>query len=93
METVKVSVTLPADLVEEVHKLTSNFSAIIAQGLREYIERERECKALASSAGAWKKENHPDLETLEDISNYVAHKKRVAERCQLSHRVFLIQGW
>ncbi|MDK2883017.1 MAG: hypothetical protein PWP58_1353 [Bacillota bacterium] len=73
MKTVKVSVTLPADLVEEMRKLTSNLSAFIAQGLREYIERERTRKALASSAGAWKEENHPDLKTLADISNYVEH--------------------
>ncbi|HHY38880.1 MAG TPA: type II toxin-antitoxin system CcdA family antitoxin [Clostridia bacterium] len=71
MKTVKVSITLPADLVKEMKTLSPNLSSFIAKGMSDYVARERRKNALRASAGAWKAEGHPGLEDLSQIEQYV----------------------
>jgi post-segregation antitoxin (ccd killing protein) len=71
MKTEKVSLTLPADLLREIRSMTDNVSAIVTEGMRQYVAKERLRRALELSAGAWNEENHPDLKTLDDVEKYV----------------------
>jgi post-segregation antitoxin (ccd killing protein) len=76
MKTVKVSVTLPEDLVREMKRLTDNLSGFVAAGMREYVERVRAERALSGSAGAWEAGEHPELASLDDVEGYVAAVRR-----------------
>lgn len=71
MKTVKISITLPEDLTMELKQLTSNLSAYITAGMREYVDRDRTRRGLKKSAGAWRQEDHPELQTIADIEKYV----------------------
>jgi len=71
MRTVKVSISLPEDLVVEMKRLTSNLSAFVAEGMRWHVARVRAERALRGSAGAWEAGNHPDLADLDDVERYV----------------------
>lgn len=69
--TVKVSITLPEDLVAEMKRLTSNLSAFVADGMRQHVARVRAERALRGSAGAWEARYHPDLASLDEVERYV----------------------
>lgn len=71
MKTVKVSISLPADLVREMKSLSTNLSAFVARGMREYLAKEYTRKALRDSVEAWGAENHPDLGSMSEIEKYV----------------------
>ncbi len=71
MKTVKVSLTLPEELLRQIKSMTGNVSAFVAEGTRQYVVRERLHSALELSAGAWSEESHPGLATLEDLEKYV----------------------
>jgi len=71
MKTVKISISLPRDLYEEIKPLAPNLSSFIAQGLREFVTRERARRAIEESAGAWSDENHPELREPHDVERYV----------------------
>lgn len=71
MKTVKISISIPRDLYEQIKPLAPNLSAFIAEGLREFVARERARRAIEESAGAWSDENHPDLTGPSDVERYV----------------------
>lgn len=71
MKTVKISITLPRDLYEQMKGLTTNISSFIADGMREYVAREQGRRAIKESAGAWSDDNHPGLQSIEDVDKYV----------------------
>lgn len=71
MKTVRVSVSLPEELVAEMKRLAPNLSAFIAEGMHRHVARVRVERALAGSAGAWEAESHPDLASLGDVERYV----------------------
>ncbi len=71
MKTVKVSLTLPEDLLLQIKSMTDNVSAFVTEGIRQYVARERLQRAIELSAGAWSEENHPSLTVLEDVEKYV----------------------
>ncbi len=71
MKTVKVSLTLPEELLRQIKSMTGNVSAFVTEGTRQYVVRERLRSALELSAGAWSEENHPGLATLEDLEQYI----------------------
>ncbi|MDN5345113.1 MAG: hypothetical protein PWQ18_1227 [Clostridia bacterium] len=71
MKTVKISITMPEDLAMELKHLTSNLSAYITAGMREYVARDRARRGLKKSAGSWRQEDHPELQTIADIKKYV----------------------
>lgn len=71
MKTVKVSLTFPEDLLQQIKTMTDNVSAFVAEGMRQYVEKERLRRALAQSVGAWSEEEHPELKTIEKVAEYV----------------------
>lgn len=71
MKTVKVSLTLPEELLKQIKDMTNNVSAFVAEGMRQYIAKERVRRALEQSAGVWSQENHPDLTTVKRVEEYV----------------------
>jgi hypothetical protein len=60
---------LPEDLIEEIKKAVSKReqSKFVAAALRKELNRLRLEKALTTSFGAWKHENHPELKDGTDI--------------------------
>jgi len=71
LKTVKVSVTLPEDLLREIKAMTDNVSAFVAAGVQQYVDKERLRRALLQSAGAWSEEDHPELRKIEEVAEYV----------------------
>lgn len=71
MKTVKMSITIPEDLLEQIKNLTDNVSAFITEGMRQYVSKENLRRALEAGAGAWKKENHPELSSIQEINDFV----------------------
>jgi post-segregation antitoxin (ccd killing protein) len=57
VKTVKVSLTLPEDLLQQIRSMTDNVSAFVTEGTRQYVAREHLRRALELSAGAWSDEN------------------------------------
>ena len=55
---------LPEDLVEELRKSVPRReqSKVIAEALRKELKRLKLQKALETSFGAWKDEDHPELQ-------------------------------
>ncbi|MCX5816317.1 MAG: hypothetical protein NTX75_08755 [Proteobacteria bacterium] len=55
---------LPEDLVEELRKSVPRReqSKVIAEALRKELKRMKLQKALETSFGAWKDEDHPELQ-------------------------------
>ena len=71
MRTIKVSVSLPEELVLEMKRLAPNLSAFVTEGMRRHVMRVRTEQALRGSAGAWESGEHPDLADLDDVERYV----------------------
>ena len=71
LKTVKVSLTLPEELLKQIKAMTNNVSAFVTEGMRQYIAKERVRQALEQSAGVWSRENHPDLTTIKRVEEYV----------------------
>ena len=71
--TEKISVTLPRELVGEIHNLVTQgeVSAFFAKALEHYIALKRQEIALDKGFGVWKDKNHPDLMTPNDSSEFV----------------------
>ena len=67
MKTVKVSLTLPEDLLMQIKSMTDNVSAFVTEGIRQYVAKERLRRALELSAGSWDEKNHPELITMEAV--------------------------
>ncbi|MBE3586872.1 type II toxin-antitoxin system CcdA family antitoxin [Desulfofundulus thermocisternus] len=82
MKTVKLSITLPKDLVDQMKNLTTNISSFIAAGMREYVSREQSRRAIKESAGAWSDENHPELLTVVDVEKYVREVRSTWRRAE-----------
>jgi len=69
----RVSVTFPVEVLELVDSVTPprGRSRFIVKATEEAARREQLRKALEASAGAWKLEDHPELETPEDIDRWI----------------------
>ncbi len=83
-KTEKVSVTLPRELAEEIRSTVSQgeVSSFFTEALKHYLAYHKQRVALERGFGAWKDENHPDLNTPEDSTRYVrrlreAHTRRL----------------
>ena len=72
-KTEKVSVTLPKELAAEIRSVVpqGEVSSFFAEALGYYLALRKQRLALESGFGAWKDENHPDLQTPEDTIAYV----------------------
>lgn len=71
--TTKVSVTLPKRLVDEARTIAAKgeMSALLAEALERYLAHRRQMAALEIGFGAWKDENHPELQTPQDTAAYI----------------------
>ena len=80
--TEKVSVMPPSELLEEVRSTVQQgeVSSFLAEALEHYMVYHRQKAAIEKAYGAWDDIGHPDLNTPEDSSRYVAmlrEKERV----------------
>jgi hypothetical protein len=72
-KTEKISVTLHRELAGEIRSITprGEMSSFFTEALEHYIAYRKQAVALDKGFGAWKSENHPDLNTPEDSAAYV----------------------
>jgi hypothetical protein len=69
----KMSVTLPRELATEVRALVRHgeMSAFFAESVQRNLQYRRQKSAMEKGFGAWRPENHPELNTVEDTVAYV----------------------
>ena len=69
----KTHLVFPTELLQTIDQLVGKRkrSKFVVEAAKEKIARERFLKALNEAAGAWTDENHPDLNTNEDIRIYL----------------------
>jgi len=74
---------LPDDLLNELKQLVGprQQSRFVAEALRKELQRERMKNALKTSFGAWKDEDHPELQ--DGVDRYV-RSQRVSTRSKRS---------
>lgn len=62
--TKQANFNLPEDLVEELKKYVprGEQSKVVAEALRKELQRLKFRRALEDTFGAWKEEDHPELE-------------------------------
>ena len=74
---VKTSVNIPDDIFNEVKKLSDNFSAVVAEALKEYLRRKKVEKAM-SSFGKWEQRDKSSVKIVKDMRK--EDKRRYADR-------------
>ncbi len=69
----RINVTFPVEVLELVDSVVPSRerNRFIVEATEEVARRERLREALNTAAGAWKLEDHPELETPEDIDRWV----------------------
>ena len=69
----RINVTFPVEVLELVDSVVPprERNRFIVKATEEVARRERLREALNTAAGAWKLEDHPELETPEDIDRWV----------------------
>ena len=69
----RITVTLPDDLSEELYSEVpeGQLNAFFTEAARRHLGWIRQGKALEAGRGAWKDENHPDLQTHKDTVRFV----------------------
>jgi post-segregation antitoxin (ccd killing protein) len=77
MNLTKTSITLPDDLLQEAKTISSNFSSLVAEALREYI-RQRKVKKAMESFGSWQDREGSSVEMVNEMRkdegrDYVGH--------------------
>lgn len=72
-ETTEITVNLPTKLLEELQTHIPHWqeTPFLIEVLERELRRARLKQAWEQSAGAWKPEDHPDLQTADDIEVYV----------------------
>ncbi len=72
-KTEKISVTLPRELTGEIRSIVSRgqVSSFFTDALEHYLAYHKQKTALEKGFGAWKNENHPDLNTPEESTAYI----------------------
>lgn len=67
---------IPEDLLNDLKQLVGQRqqSRFVAEALRKELQRERMKNALKSSFGAWKNEDHPELQ--DGVDRYVRNQRR-----------------
>jgi len=78
---VKTPLVLPEDLIKEIDKLMGRRkrSKFITKATRKELKRIRLQKALERAAGAWKDEDHPELEK-KGTSQWVRNFREESEK-------------
>jgi hypothetical protein len=69
----RINVLLPSSLLAELRELVPlrERSGFIAEATAQRLLQLRQQKALRESRGAWTDENHPELQTQEDVRNWL----------------------
>ncbi len=69
----RLNVVMPASLVAELRRLIPprERSRFIARATADRLLQLKQRRALEIAAGAWKDENHPELQTSEDVENWL----------------------
>ena len=70
--TTRFNVVFPDDLLEELRRLipARKRSELIVEATAEKLAIIRQQQALKRAAGAWTDEDHPDLNTAEDLRRW-----------------------
>ena len=82
----RINVLLPSSLLAELRELVPprERSGFIAEATAERLLQLRQQKSLRESQGAWTDENHPELQTQEDVRIWL--KEVRASTPTTSHR-------
>ncbi len=70
----KMTVTFPEFLLKRLRERVPprQRSAFIAAAVEEKLALEEQIKAIEEAAGAWKDENHPEMQTAADVERWRA---------------------
>jgi Arc/MetJ-type ribon-helix-helix transcriptional regulator len=82
-KTKQANFSLPDDLLEELRRQVpkGEQSMVVAEALKKELLRMRFRRALDKSFGAWKQEDHPELEQgTEQFVRRLRHSSRTAEK-------------
>ncbi len=73
-ETQKVTVTFPKSLLERLRESVPprQRSAFIVEAVEEKLALQEQLTAIEETAGCWSDEDHPELQTDEDIDRWLA---------------------
>lgn len=73
MKKIRTNVLIPVDLVEEIKRTVGDRkrSSFLVEAAWEKLERMKLAKALKQAAGAWSSEAHPELQTQDDVNEWV----------------------
>jgi predicted CopG family antitoxin len=74
---VKTCVNIPDELFNEAKKLSGNFSFVVAEALREYLQKKKLQKAL-SSFGKWEERGKSSVDIVSEMRK--GGKRRYADR-------------
>ncbi len=74
----KVTVTLPKALLARLEERVParQRSRFIAEAIAERLALAEQQAAIEESAGVWRDENHPDMQTGEDIDRWLAELRQ-----------------
>jgi len=88
----KTHLVFPTELLQTIDQLVGRRkrSKFVVEAAKEKIARERFLKALDEAAGAWTDENHPDLNSNEDIRKYLdkirnSYQERIERIYEIPH--------
>lgn len=69
----RVNVIFPRELVHELRRLVPRRrrSELIAEATAEKLALLRQQEAVREAAGSWKDEDHPEMQTLDDVHRWL----------------------
>lgn len=82
VETERINVTLPHDLVDEIDRVAGarRRSAFLAEAAREKLARLRFDQVATQAFGAWKDEDHPELATDAGVRRFLTRGRAATNR-------------
>ena len=90
-KTEKLSITVPKELAEKLREMvpSGKISAFVADAVDGKLQMEKQRIGLEVGRGAWKDEDHPDLETPEDTQRFIREiRGRDIERLERLKRLW-----
>jgi len=66
MGLVKTSITIPDEIFDQAKNISKNFSALVAEALKEYLRKEKIKKAM-SSFGKWEERDKSSVEIVNEL--------------------------
>lgn len=74
----RITVAIPTSLLERLHKRIDarQRSQFIVQAIEEQLAIEEQSIALDEGAGLWSDELHPELQTPDDVNQWVKSLRR-----------------